>query len=202
MNPPSQKIDRRSFIATACLAASVFALDDCDLINNFSIAGAEDNVNQKPEGKLGEFNFLAGEWKINNRRRKEAGKDEWDTFEGEASCYTILNGGGSVEDLRIPARGFFGMGLRLLDIQKKVWNDYWVSGKNGELSVPGQTGTFENGVGTFQADDMDGDRKIKVKGVWDKITPTSCRWYQAVSWDDGKTWEENWSMDWTRTYLA
>ncbi|MBY0111322.1 MAG: hypothetical protein K2Y21_00765 [Phycisphaerales bacterium] len=153
-------------------------------------------------GKPGEFDFLAGEWKIKHRRLKTPGPSaatkEWDEFEGEATCFTILAGVGSVEELRIPSRGFSGMGLRLLDVENKVWNDFWVNAKSGVLTTPGQTGGFENGVGTFGADDMDGDKPIKVKGVWDQITPNSCRWWQAVSWDDGKTWEENWVMEWTR----
>ena len=39
---------------------------------------------------------------------------------------------------------------------------------------------------------------IKVRGVWDRITRTSCRWHQAVSRDGGNTWDVNWWMDWTR----
>jgi hypothetical protein len=53
-------------------------------------------------------------------------------------------------------------------------------------------------VGTFIADDADDGQPIKVRGVWDRITPTSCRWHQAVSRDGGKVWEENWFMDWVR----
>jgi hypothetical protein len=59
-------------------------------------------------------------------------------------------------------------------------------------------GGFENGVGTWIADDTDDGAPIKVRGVWDRITPSSCRWHQAVSRDGGKTWQENWFMDWTR----
>ncbi len=151
-----------------------------------------------PSGKPGEFDFLNGNWKIKHRRLKEPHGKEWDEFEGEATCWSILGGVGSVEELRIPSRKFSGMGLRLLDVEKKIWNDFWVNGKSGVLTTPGQTGGFENGVGTFGADDKDGDKPIKVKGVWDRITPTSCRWWQAVSWDGGKTWEENWFMDWTK----
>ena len=66
------------------------------------------------------------------------------------------------------------------------------------LTTPGTTGVFVNGVGTFIADDVDGDRPIKVRGVWDRITPKSCRWHQGLSRDGGKTWQEDWFMDWTR----
>lgn len=149
-------------------------------------------------GKPGDFDFLAGNWTIKHRKLKTPHTNDWDEFEGKATCWTILGGVGSVEELRIPSRKFAGMGLRLLDVEKGIWNDFWVNAKSGVLTAPGQAGVFENGVGTFTADDKDGDKPIKVKGVWDKITPTSCRWWQAVSWDDGKTWEENWFMEWTK----
>ena len=148
-----------------------------------------------PPGKPGDFDFLAGEWKIQHRRAKDGG---WDAFAGEASCWTILGGVGSVEELRIPARGFSGMGLRLLDVGKQQWNDFWVNARSGVLTTPGMAGHFENGVGTFVSEDVDEGKPILVRGVWDRITPQSCRWHQAVSRDAGKTWQENWFMDWTR----
>lgn len=148
-----------------------------------------------PPGKPGDFDFLAGEWTIKHRRAKDG---DWDEFAGEASCWTILGGVGSVEELRIPARQFSGMGLRLLDVGKQQWNDFWVNAKSGVLTTPGMAGHFENGVGTFVSEDVDEGKPILVRGVWDRITPQSCRWHQAVSRDSGKTWQENWFMDWTR----
>lgn len=43
----------------------------------------------------------------------------------------LLGGIASVEDLRIPARGFSGLGLRLLDTERRLWADYGVNGKGG-----------------------------------------------------------------------
>lgn len=149
----------------------------------------------KGTGKAGEFAFLTGSWKIANRRLKAGA---WDEFPGEATCWGILGGVGSIEELRIPARDFSGMGLRLLDLENGIWNDFWVNGKSGVLGAAGLQGTFVDGAGIFLADDVDGEQPIKIRGVWDRITPTSCRWHQAVSRDAGKTWEINWSMDWTR----
>lgn len=151
-----------------------------------------------PVGKAGDFDFLAGSWKIRHRRLKNAETKEWDEFDGEATCWTVLNGGGSIEELRIPARSFFGLGVRLLDVEKKVWQDFWVNARSGVLSPPGLSGVFQQGVGTFEADDVDGEQPIKVRGVWDRITDTSCRWHQAVSRDGGKSWEPSWFMDWKR----
>jgi len=151
-----------------------------------------------PAGQPGDFDFLAGNWKISHRRLKKAGSDDWDLFKGEATCWTLLGGAGSVEELRIPERGFSGIGLRLLDVERRVWNDYWVNGRSGVLGTPGLAGGFERGVGTFLAEDRDGDKPILVRGVWDRITPTSCRWHQASSTDGGKTWAADWFMDWVR----
>lgn len=150
----------------------------------------------EPIGKPGDFNFLAGNWRISHRRLKAPG--EWDNFNGEATCWTVLAGVASIEELRIPERNFSGMGIRILDVEKKIWSDFWVNSKSGVLAPPGLTGVFKDGVGTFTADDMDGDKKIVVRGVWDRITPTSCRWRQGVSRDGGATWEESWFMDWVR----
>lgn len=158
---------------------------------------ASTSIVSKALGRPGDFDFLNGHWKIKHRRLKpESGK--WDVFEGEASCFSILKGVASIEELRIPSRDFSGTGIRLLDVKKQLWNDYWVNGKSGVLTTPGQTGVFENGVGTFGADDADEGKPIKVRGVWDRITPNSCRWFQGVSRDGGKTWEDNWFMDWSR----
>lgn len=149
-------------------------------------------------GKPGDFNFLAGEWRITHLQRRP-GAATWDEFSGEATCWTILGGVGSVEELRIPARDFSGMGLRLLDVDKKVWSDFWVNARSGVLAAPGQTGSFEYGVGIFVSDELDNDGKpIKAGGLWDQITPTACRWRQVISRDGGATWDHTWVMQWRR----
>ena len=81
---------------------------------------------QPTPGNAGDFDFLAGEWRIRHRQRPQ-GATEWTEFEGEATCWTILGGVGSVEELRIPSRKFSGMGLRMLDVEKRVWSDFWVN---------------------------------------------------------------------------
>lgn len=156
------------------------------------------NNKGKGSGKKGDFDFLTGEWTIENRRLKTPNTNDWDEFGGEATIFGFLDGIGSLEELRIPARNFAGMGLRLLDIDNGVWNDYWVNAKNPVLSVPGLQGQFENGVGSFTAEEESDGKKSIVRGVWDQITPNSCRWFQSSSTDGGKTWLDNWIMQWRR----
>jgi hypothetical protein len=148
-----------------------------------------------PTGKAGDFGFLSGEWRIANRQLKNGA---WDSFDGEATVHGILAGVGSVEELRIPARGFSGMGLRLLDVERKLWADHWVNANSGVLTPPPSWGSFVDGVGIWDSDDDDGGKPVIYRGVWDRITPRSCRWYQATSRDDGRTWHESWVMHWTR----
>ncbi|MGH6614257.1 hypothetical protein [Sphingomonas sp.] len=187
----AQTIGRRTMLQGAAgLIVAQLALTGG--VTAASAAGVE------PLGKPGDFDFLTGEWRIHNRMIKPGTASEWIEFPGEATVRAILGGVCSVEELRIPARDFSGMGLRLLDLEKRLWSDHWVNGKSGVVTVPGQLGVFRDGVGTFESEEMDGGARMLVRGIWDRITPTSHRWYQTVSRDGGKSWAENWYMDWTR----
>lgn len=151
-----------------------------------------------PEGRAGDFDFLTGEWRIHHRWRANADSTEWLEFDGEATVVGILGGICSVEELRIPARNFFGMGLRVLDQQNKVWQDHWVNKNSGVVSAPGEYGGFVNGVGTWSSTwEQDGVTWLS-QGIWDEITPTTTRWRQRVSRNNGATWEETWIMHWRR----
>lgn len=146
--------------------------------------------------RTGEFDFLSGEWRIAQRRLK--GPGDWDDFEGEATCWSILGGVASVEELRIPARDFSGMGLRTLDAANGVWLDYWMNAKVGVPGAAGTPGRFVDGVGNFDAGDVEDGKPVIYRGCWDQIAASSCRWRQGVSRDGGATWDWNWIMNWTR----
>ena len=182
-------------------AAGAAALLPSTLLHGQPVAMNFDPVPALPAqptpGRPGDFDFLAGRWRVQHLRRASV-DSAWDRFDGEATCWTILGGSGSVEELRIPARGFSGMGLRLLDIQRSVWSDFWVNAKSGVLTTPGQEGSFEHGAGIFWSDDEEDGRPVKYAGIWDRITPDSCRWRQVSSTDGGRTWTHHWLMDWRR----
>lgn len=195
-NEPSSQ-PRRELLQAAALAAMT------QLAGTASATAPAPSIATPPAptltpGKPGDFDFLTGNWKIRNRQRKEGAKD-WDEFPGEATVWGILGGVCSIEELRIPARKFSGMGLRLLDVDKRVWSDHWVNAKSGVVGVPGVTGSFEKGAGIFISEDEENGKPVQYRGVWDGITKTSCRWSQAVSRDGRKSWEDIWLMEWTRT---
>ena len=166
--------------------------DPSNLARRTASAGT---VKPSATGAPGDFDFLSGHWKVKHRRLIN---ETWDQFEGEATVFGMLGGVASVEELRIPARNFSGMGLRLLDVERKLWADYWVNSKTGVPGAQPSWGSFVHGVGTWDADDVEDGKPVIVRGVWDQITHDACRWRQAISRDDGKSWEENWVMNWHR----
>lgn len=195
MNPTDDDIPRRAMLQMAVGAMGLAGGAAPALAADASAAATRKAASPSPTGKPGDFEFLAGEWKIQNRWLVNGA---WDEFEGEATVRSILGGVGSVEELRIPARQFSGMGLRLLDVERKLWADFWVNAKSGVLGAEPTWGSFVDGVGVWDADETEADKPVIWRGAWDRITPTSCRWYQAVSRDGGKTWQDSWVMHWTR----
>ena len=183
MSEPKPRIRRRTVLMSAAGAS---------LANALPTAASASPV----AARAGEFDFLNGEWTIAQRRLKAPG--DWDVFEGQATCWSILGGVASVEELRIPARDFSGMGLRTLDAANGVWLDYWMNAKVGVPGSAGTPGRFVDGVGNFDSPDTEDGRPVIYRGCWDQITATSCRWRQGVSRDAGATWDWNWIMEWTR----
>ncbi|MBL0923284.1 MAG: hypothetical protein IBJ12_02305 [Sphingomonadaceae bacterium] len=187
-------IDRRLLLQGA--AGIILTATGAKAMNDTSYSTA-----RKP-GKItgngvGDFDFLAGEWKIRHRRLKDGTNDIWEESVSGATVHRVLDGMGSIEELRKPDGSFLGMGVRVWLPQEKKWADHWTSAANGVVNPP-QKGEFIDGEGVFISDEEVDGIKWLYRGVWDKITPTSCRWHQSSSKDGGKTWEWNWWIDWTR----
>ena len=67
----------------------------------------------------------------------------------------------------------------------------------GQPEVP-VVGSFDQGIGTFFADDVLDGRAIRVRFRWADTDTGSPLWEQAFSVDDGASWETNWRMHFTR----
>ncbi len=150
---------------------------------------------------MGDFDFLVGSWHVANRRlvRRHVGSDEWDEFPGFCVARSFFDGAGSVDEITFPTKGFAGSTVRIFDPTRETWSIYWMTSSRGVLELPPVVGRFVDGVGTFFADDVDGDRPVRCRFVWSAITPTSCRWEQAFSADGGgRGWETNWVMEFDR----
>jgi len=148
---------------------------------------------------LHDFDFLVGSWQVHHRRLKErlANNHEWVEFDGTCNNLALMGGWANVDDnvLRMPEGEYRGVGLRSYDPKTGQWAIWWLDSRNpfGDLDPPVK-GRFENGVGTFYADDTLRGKTVRVRFTWSNITPTSAHWEQAFSPDGGKTWEVNWRM--------
>ena len=146
------------------------------------------------------FDLRVGKWIAHNKRLKErlAGNHEWVEFESTQTFWTLMDGYANVDEnlFRIPGGEYRGTTLRAYDAGTGQWAIWWLDGRNpfGSLEPPVK-GRFENGVGTFYADDTLRGKAIKVRFTWSGITATSAHWEQAFSPDGGKTWETNWYTD-------
>ena len=148
-----------------------------------------------------DFDFLIGDWSVLHRRlrRRLAGDTEWDEFTGPASARKILGGLGNFDEisLPLPSGAYAGATVRLFNPATRLWSIYWMDSRNPVLDPP-MVGKFSDGRGHFYGDDRLDGRAIRVRFIWTPITAQSCRWEQAFSEDEGRSWETNWVMSFTR----
>ncbi|TAJ32438.1 MAG: DUF1579 domain-containing protein [Reyranella sp.] len=148
------------------------------------------------------FDFLVGNWNVHHRylRRRLAGCTEWIEFAGTSSMRKILDGFANMDDddIHLPAGRYAGVSLRTYDPKNESWSIYWLDSRYSGRIDPPLAGRFDDGIGTFYGDDTFEGRPIRVRFLWSRITPTSARWEQAFSDDEGNSWETNWYMDFTR----
>ena len=146
-----------------------------------------------------DFHFLYGRWRVQHHRltTRGVGGTDWDIFHSDTFCQGLMGGLCNVDENDFRDRGDQGLSFRSFDVESRRWAIYWVSSASGVLQQP-VFGRFEDGVGIFHGEDMDGDRPVKVVYRWEDITPSSARWSQAFSYDGGATWETNWIMRFMR----
>lgn len=159
-----------------------------------------------------DFDFLQGHWHVAHRklRSRLTGCREWDEFESIQRAWTLISGVCNAdESFRIGAaasEGPIGATFRCLDLATQRWSIYWVGARDGVLGLPPVVGGFEQGTGTFDADEMIGGQLVRVRFTWTVLSPAAAHWQQGFSLDQGATWEVNWTMAFTRisaeTYAA
>jgi len=148
-----------------------------------------------------DFDFFEGKWKLHNKKLKSRLNNcaEWIEFESTQEMYRILNGIGNIDNFLATFDGqpFEGMTVRLFNPDTKLWSIYWADSNKGKLDPP-VTGSFENNVGHFFTKDIFNDKNVIVVFRWDARDKDNPVWSQAMSDDNGNTWEWNWYMFMTR----
>lgn len=150
-----------------------------------------------------DFDFLHGRWRVHHRRlrRPLSGSAEWYEFDGTCIERPLWGGRANIEEVHAtlpdgtPLRG---LALRLYVPARRCWTIHWSNGATGTLDAP-MIGAFLNGIGVFHGEDEYERRTVLLRFHWRSLGPDAARWEQAFSDDDGRTWETNWIMDFTRT---
>lgn len=154
-----------------------------------------------PENIPTDFDFIIGDWRVRHRRLNErmSGCVEWTEFSGTSSTRKILGGFGNVEDnvLEFPDGSVRAAAFRSYDPVSKQWAIWWLDGRAPHaLDVP-VVGGFSGPIGRFVAHDSLDGKPIVVRFIWNATPGNHPRWEQAFSGDEGKTWETNWTMEFT-----
>jgi hypothetical protein len=148
-----------------------------------------------------DFDFLFGRWRMHHRRLRERLVDsqDWEEFDGTCVTQPILGGFGTIDDLvlNLPGGAYRAAAIRAFDIHSRRWAIWWLDMRNPQTIDSPVVGGFEDGVGTFYADDTHKGQPIRVRFRWTD-TKTRPRWEQAFSTDGGETWEVNWTNTFVR----
>lgn len=163
---------------------------------NFDSHGELMNVPSSTSSKS-DFDFYEGKWKLRNRKLKSrlTNCEEWTEFESTQEMYKVLNGIGNIDNFlaTFDDKPFEGMTVRLFNPETKLWSLYWADSNEGKFDPP-VVGSFDSNVGHFFTKDVLNNKKVLVVFRWDARDKENPIWSQAFSDDNGKTWEWNWYM--------
>ena len=150
-----------------------------------------------------DFDFLVGSHIIHQRALKDRlrGSQDWREYDGTSKSTALLDGTVNQEIYQLinsTGKSYEGMALRLFNPLTKLWSIYWIQSDVGMLGDPPEVGYFENAVGFFFSQGMFTGKNITTVFKWDAREKSKPIWSQAFSEDNGKTWEWNWYMYYSR----
>jgi hypothetical protein len=158
-------------------------------------------VTASPTSSKHDFDFFQGKWQLQNKKLVSRLNNctEWTEFDSTQEMYTVLNGIGNIDNFLATFDGepFEGMTVRLFNPKTKLWRIYWADSNNGTLDPP-VVGSFDNKIAHFFTKDVFNEKNVIVVFRWDARDENKPIWSQAMSDDNGETWEWNWFMFMTK----
>lgn len=150
-------------------------------------------------GRPHDFDFLNGEWMVTHRRLRERlrGCSDWETFTAPCRHDSWCAGVVSVDEFDFPETRSKGCSIRNLDVAAGRWTIRWTTSRTGILFPPVRGG-FDGDRGEFYGTDAEDGVPVLARFEWSGRTTGNPHWEQAFSTDGGRTWETNWTMDFTR----
>lgn len=152
-----------------------------------------------------DFDFELGTWKTHVRRlvKPLTGSTTWVEMNGITTVKPVWGGRANLVELEAdgPNGHFRGLSLRMYNPDTQTWSLNFANAADGTMTIP-TVGKFKDGRGEFFNEDTLGDKPILVRFVITPLSPTTIRFEQAFSADQGKTWEVNWIATDTKVATA
>jgi hypothetical protein len=184
--PSELDFQRRAVLATMAAAPIAFAS------GSFASTGKA-----LPTGKVTDFDFLRGRWKVRHRALIQ---DRWQEFEGEVNSRPLLGGQTNVDDniWQWNGKTHRGLAVRVFDPKTSRWSIFWLDGRAREKFGPPAIGGFTGNAGTFIGDEEFNGKPVRARLRWFVDGPDRARWEQAYSYDNEATWVPNWYWNFRR----
>jgi hypothetical protein len=148
-----------------------------------------------------DFDFKIGTWTTHIRKLQKplSGSSTWIDFNGTVVVRKVWDGRAALEEIEAdaPTGHFEGLTLFLYNATAHQWSLNFADGDGGTFNQP-CIGFFHDGRGEFIDQEIYRGRAILVRIIWSDITPTSHRFEQSFSDNEGKTWETNFTATLTR----
>ena len=149
-----------------------------------------------------DFDFEFGTWKahLERRLRPLTGSATWVVLDGTSVVRKVWDGRANLGELEVGTEPSHieGMTLRLYDPKSHLWSISFANSGDGALTPP-LTGGFRDGRGEFFDHETLNGKPICARFVFSEIQPTTFRFEQSFSDDNGKDWEVNWISTFVRT---
>jgi hypothetical protein len=181
-------IDRRALLAAVAATALVTASAP-----SFGMARPP-----LPTGRITDFDFLHGHWKVKHRALIQ---QRWQEFEGEVTSRPLLAGQTNIDDniWTLNGKTSRGLAVRIFDPKSSRWSIFWLDDRAPEKFGPPAVGGFTGNKGLFYGDEEYQGKPVRVRLSWFIDGPDRARWEQAYSFDNEATWQPNWLWFFDRT---
>ena len=152
-----------------------------------------------------DFDFLLGKWKVTNTRLSRWLCDckSWVAFDSTHLETRLQSGAGNfaMHSYVFNKSIFERTVLRLYDGSSDFWKINRLDTMSNLMMSP-LTGTFWRNKGSFLSKGTIAGTDVLVWVEWTKICKTYASWEQALSSDNGRTWENNWVMEFFKVRSA
>jgi len=149
-----------------------------------------------------DFDFEFGPtWTAHLRllRHRLVGAHDWVDFHGTLLTHKLWSGQGNMSELVVTngKTNIVGGALHLYNPDTHQWSVWFANAITGTLGVPG-VGHFANGEGVLYDREPYNGKMVYVRQIFSNMSAHTFNFDQAFSVDNGKTWETNLTIRYTR----